>query len=143
MSDIDDLQRRLNAALDRIGRGIAALPDASAPQNPPEDSGLQAKSDALEAQVAEQKTALAEMNREMNRLRKSNAQLREITQSLRTANESFLGDADTIDTALKMELEALRASHAAAEAEVRAVMDALAPLIAPAPATQRSQTEDV
>ena len=132
MTDIDDLQRRLNAALDRIGRGIDALPEAPAQVNPPEDGGLQAKVDALGTQIAEQKTALAEMNREMNRLRKSNAQLREITQSLRAANESHLGDPAQIDAALKAELEALHASHAAAEAEVRAVMEALAPMLAPA-----------
>ena len=123
----------------------APAPEPVAPVAAPvaePDTEAQDRIEALEAQVAEQKTALAEMNREMNRLRKNNAQLREVNQSLRSANESQLGDANLINKAMMTELEGLRAAQSASEAEARAIIDALAPMVSPAAELMASK-EDI
>ncbi len=162
MSEIDELQRRITAAMDRIGQGVETLaarpvtPAAPAvAQTDPQEildlrqaledernanaqleervRSVRAKQEdlvgALQQQVDDQKTAMAAMNREMNRLRKNNQQLRAINKSLREANEASLGDAHLINKAMLTELEGLRATQAASEAEARAILDALSPLI--------------
>lgn len=159
MSEIDEFQRRITAAMDRIGQGVETLANrpaaAPAPQVDPEEvsdlrQSLESEREAnaqleerlralkvqneddlkaLQQQVEEQKTGMAAMNREMNRLRKNNQQLRAINKSLREANEASLGDAHLINKAMLTELEGLRATQSASEAEARAILDALSPLI--------------
>ena len=66
MSDIDDLQRRLSAALDRIGQGVADM--AAAPKDAGQDVDAIRKSlddamaakDRLETRMAELDAELAE-----------------------------------------------------------------------------------
>ena len=136
---------RLSEAVEQAAAAPAPAPEPVAPVATPvaePDTEAQDRIEALEAQVAEQKTALAEMNREMNRLRKNNAQLREVNQSLRSANESQLGDANLINKAMMTELEGLRAAQSASEAEARAIIDALAPMVSPAAELMASK-EDI
>ena len=128
MSDIDDLQRRLSAALDRIGQGVADM--AAAPKDAGQDVDAIRKSldDAMAAKDRLE-TRMAELDAELARLRQSNEQLRAVCQSLRASNESGLSDPESINIALAAELEAFRATQSANEAEVRAILDALSPLV--------------
>ena len=75
-------------------------------------------------------TRLSDMSQETDRLRQANTDLRETIQALREAGEEKLGDPAKIDTAMAAELESLRAVQATSEAEARAILDALAPLLA-------------
>ncbi|WP_136635259.1 hypothetical protein [Pseudooceanicola onchidii] len=127
MSEIDELQRRIGAALDRIGQGVAGISAAApAPQAP--DNTEKDVAEALAARDRLQ-TQLADMERDMARLRQSNDQLREVNEALRAANEAQVGDSQLINSALSAEVEALRAAHAASQTEVRAILDALTPLV--------------
>lgn len=127
MSEIDELQRRLTAALDRIGQGISALGAPTDAAQPSEDMG-KAFSDAVAAKALLE-ARIAEMERDLARLSRSNDQLRGVNQSLRTANEAQVGDSQLVNSALSAEVEGLRASHAASQTEVRAILDALGPLL--------------
>ncbi len=132
MSEIDDLQRRLTAALDRIGQGVQSLSAA-----PKEDRSsaqtiedLRKNLDDLRKSNTALQTRLSDMSQETDRLRQANTDLRETIQALRAAGEEKLGDPAKIDTAMAAELESLRAVQATSEAEARAILDALAPLLA-------------
>lgn len=131
MSEIDELQRRINAALDRIGQGITAVKQSEAAEGPdgqPSEDVAKALEDAKSAQ-ARLEGHIVEMERDMARLRKSNDHLREVNEALRSANEAQVGDSQLINSSLSAEVEALRASHAASQTEVRAILDALTPLV--------------
>jgi prefoldin subunit 5 len=81
---------------------------------------------------------IVELEGDLARLGKSNDQLREVNEALRSANEAQVGDSQLINSALSAEVEALRASHAASQTEVRAILDALAPLVAADTATEEA-----
>ena len=134
MSEIDDLQRRLTAALDRIAAGVAELPQpTSTPSGADSDEAVNREErDAAVTARTRIEARLVEMERDLTRLRQSNDQLRETSQALRDANEARVGDSQLINAALAAELEALRTTHAAGQTEVRAILDALAPLVGPA-----------
>ncbi len=167
MSDIDALQSRILAAMDRIGSGIDALEPAASGADPGEIEVLRSaleeeklanaqlserinklKSDhAAELEAAQSAAVppvpavdperLAALDTELQRLRKANDQLRASNASLREANEAGVGEPQLINAAVLAELEALRASRAAETAEANAIMDQLVPLLDGA----RSQTE--
>lgn len=155
MSDIVELERRITAALARIGEGIDRL-DAADRDLPSRDE-MEALRDALEAErsanaeLSERVTALrtgqesdaAEHARlveglradisglegEVQRLRSVNARLRETSAALRDANAQGLGDAGAIDAAMRAELEALEQLRASDRAELDAIVAELMPLI--------------
>ncbi|EAQ01483.1 hypothetical protein OB2597_01302 [Pseudooceanicola batsensis HTCC2597] len=135
MSEIDELQRRLAVAMDRIGQGIGAIgeprPAPGADANALEDM-RKALAEARAARTGLE-TRLAELSAEVDRLRQTNENLLELSQALRAANEARLGDAELIDRTMAAELESLRAAQAVSEAEARAILDALAPLLAETP----------
>ncbi len=85
---------------------------------------------ALEERVAEQQTAMARLDGDLQRLRAANDQLMETSAALREAQEAGLADPDLIDRAMQAELEALRARQAADAAETGAVLAALGALVA-------------
>lgn len=132
MSDIDDLQRRLAAAMDRIGQGVATLADKSdaAGKTTQALEDMRKTLDDLRKTNASLQTRLSDLSQESVRLREANTDLRETIQALREAGEDKLGDPAKIDTAMAAELESLRAVQATSEAEARAILDALAPLLA-------------
>ncbi|WP_375173304.1 hypothetical protein [Pseudooceanicola sp.] len=140
MSEIDELQRRIGAALDRIGQGIAPLTSPGAGTDDAAQPVGDIAKDLADAQEARSRLQdqLAEMERDIARLKKSNDQLREVNEALRTANEAQVGDSQLINSALSAEVEALRASHAASQTEVRAILDALTPLVGDTPATEEA-----
>lgn len=150
MSDIDALQQRLTAAMDRIATGLGGLDaagadEAAALQTALEDERvvtaqltervrkLSERLDQAEAQATaavEAATArVAELDFELQRLRTANEQLRESNAALRTANEEGVGEPNLINKSMMAELEGLRAARAADVAEASSIIGALTPLL--------------
>ncbi|SLN09933.1 hypothetical protein PEL8287_00126 [Roseovarius litorisediminis] len=146
MSQIDELQRRITAALDRIGQGLDGLSTAAGP-SASEDEGLrqqleeetlanaqlqervkalkekqQAQAAMAELAQSEQAEALRKLDAELQSLRKANQQLRENNQALRDANAAGVGEPHLINKAMLAELDGLRAARAADRAEIDAVL---------------------
>lgn len=154
MSDVTEFERRITAALERIGMGLDGLEriDPNRP-DPAEIDGLR---EALEsertanAQLNErvkairerQETQVARLDRraqemteraeqlevELERLRGVNARLRETSAALRAANAEGLGDPEAIDAAMAAELDALAALREGDRAELEAILAELKPL---------------
>lgn len=151
MSDIDELQRRITAALDQVAYGLDKLA-ATAPAGPDEATltaledertanaqlqervrALRKKSDsdlsALTTQLEEGTARAAQLDIELQRLRRANDQLTEACRALREANTEGVGEPDLVNKAMQAELEALRAARAADVAEASAILANLQPLV--------------
>lgn len=151
MTDITELESRLSAALDRIGQGLDRIENAG-PRG--DDGALGAELDAqqqanveledrfkalreeqdnrlaaFEARIEAQNAQMAELDGQLQALRHSNAELREVAGELREAMEAELADPELIDRAMAAELEALRAERDAEVAELGAVLSELKPLV--------------
>ncbi|MBN2906489.1 MAG: hypothetical protein JXJ18_07265 [Rhodobacteraceae bacterium] len=154
MSDITELERRITAALERIGQGLEGL-ERSDPDRP-DPAELEALREALEsertvnAQLNERVKAISErqetqvtrrerraaqmvaraeaLEGEVDKLKAINAQLRQTSAALRAANAQGLGDAAAIDAAMRVELEALALLRASDRAELEDIVGELAPL---------------
>jgi DNA repair exonuclease SbcCD ATPase subunit len=150
MSEIDALQQRLTAAMDRIASGMGALGSAAAGNSEALETALvdeklanaqlgervrklAEKQEAVAAKMAAAQEAAqartAELDLELQRLRKANDQLRQSNAALRKANEEGVGEPHLINKAMMAELEALRAARAADVAETSSIIGALAPLL--------------
>lgn len=148
MSDISTLESRITAALDRIRQGL----DAAAGQTAA-DPALQAALDQERAQNAElvervrvlkerqdtqvasltlraetQSKHLMKLDEELQQLRASNVQLRDMNAKLREAVTTGLAP-ELHDAAVNAEIEALSAQRSADAAEIDAILDELKPLI--------------
>jgi len=170
MIEIEALEQRITAALDRIGRGMAALETPGPAIAPPFFEAAPARADPaeaeriaaleralederiangqleervrvlkerqdgrvaeLEAQVRAQAGRYGAIDAELQRLRQSHADLREVTARLRAAVAAETGSPELVNRAMLAELDALRAARAADRAEIDAVMAELKPLIA-------------
>jgi hypothetical protein len=153
MSDIAELERRISAALERIGRGIERGLDRTDPSPAPpvldatvapDIAALIAERDAAlsEAQAARDEavrlqTAVDLLTRQldghgldMQRMRKTVIQLRETLRGLREAQVAALPDAGLVHSALIAELEALRTERHADLIEMEAIIAELKPLTA-------------
>lgn len=115
MDDITGLERRLTAAMDRIGHAVAAYD--TAPKGPSEEE-LAAKA-ALEAELAQLREALAAEQ-------EASAQLRERIEAMKALKDE---QQERIAT-LEAEAGALAKARADDRAELDAVMAALEPLVA-------------
>lgn len=155
MQDLTELEQRLAAALDRIGAGLASLPDGgtakaiTAPGNDlqsdlDEERMLSAQLNERlravkekEAQSQQQFTAkLDQMSQlldtqgaELKRMRNTTVQLREVLRILREASAQGLSDPHLVNRAMLTELEALRATRHTEVAELDEILAELAPLI--------------
>ena len=145
MSDIDEMQTRLASAMGRISQALEAAQHAQGERNKlqaaleEEKAGnakLQEHMRQLTANRAEQEGAtaaararMAELDRDLQRLRRSHDALREINAALRKANAQGMGAPDLINAALAAELEALRAARATETAELNAILSTLTPLL--------------
>lgn len=161
MSDIEELQRRITAAMDQVAFGLeklapatAAGPDAETVKLLEEERtanaqlqervrGLRTKSETetatLRAKVEEGEARMAQLDIELQRVRRANAQLSDACAALRDANAEGVGDAHLINKAMLAELEALRAARAADVAEASVILASLQPLVdaaATSPSTQ-------
>jgi chromosome segregation ATPase len=157
MSDIAELERRITAALERIGSGLDRLASAPAGVAPAAEEGeALGLREALEeertvnAQLAERLRALKEKDGEahatlsarveqltrqldtqgleLQRLRKTTVQLREQLRTLRETQEGAV-DPHLINKSMLAELEALRAARAAETQELDEILSELAPII--------------
>lgn len=112
-AQLEERNRTLNARLADIP--AAPLPDA-----------------ALQEQVAAQRESMADLDSELSRLRLSNDMLRQTCEELRAALQAGLGEPHLINQAMLAELESLRADRSIERAEVRAVLDAIEPVLSEA-----------
>lgn len=159
MKELAELERRINHALDRIAQGIERMPtgEGAGPASAPDGTEIDALQAALKAekartaQLAEKLRAtpresggnVAQLQRkidrltsqldvqglELQRLKKTNAQLTETLRALRQASESGVADASGINRALQAEVEALRAERLSEIAEMDEILAELKPLI--------------
>ena len=156
MSDIEELNGRILAAMDRVAKGVDALGKNDAGQI----EGLQQALDeekqvnaqlservrvlaerqdqaiaALEAKAEEATSRVAALDEELQKLKKANGLLTEACGALRDANAEGVGDATLINKAMEAELEAIRAMRSAEVAEADQILSALTPLLAARAAT--------
>jgi uncharacterized protein (DUF885 family) len=152
MNDITELERRITAALDRIGAGISGIGgsgdstaetaklrealEAEQTVNAQLEERVKAIRDrqeqtvsALEAEVARLREAAGQHQAELQRLKRIGAQLRQNNVALREANEQGVGDAHLINKAMLTELDALRTTREADRTELDAILGALKPLL--------------
>ena len=156
MQDITELEKRITAALERIGKGVdrlAAQPRQAvsvAPSAAPADSALRAQLEeekSLTAQLqarlraAKDREAKGDLQEkvdrltqeldvqglELQRMRRVNASLREQLEALRTAAASGATEPGLINKAMAAELEALRATRLTEMAEMDEILAALEP----------------
>jgi uncharacterized protein (DUF885 family) len=163
MSNIDELQRRITAAMDRVAAGMEKLSSAEPAVDPDtaqalEDErtanaqltervrSLKTKSDAemagLRTQVEESEARMAQLDVELQRVRRANAALTEACTALRDANEEGVGDPHLINKTMLAELEGLRAARAADVAETSAILAALTPLVDAAASPERREQQE-
>ena len=156
MSDIEDHEKRLTAALERISSGLDKL-----------GAGGSGDADALKTELDEEKLANAQLQErlktltarqaaadeaaadkatqldlELQRLRQANAELRTSNTALREANAKGVGEPHLINKAMLAELEALRAARAAEIAEAESIISALTPLLDEAGAIKEEDETD-
>ena len=152
MSDISALESRITAALDRIRQGIEAK---QAPAEPDEGLSSELESEraanaelvervrqlkdrqdtqvaSLTGRVESQRAQMMQLDEELQRLRASNAQLREMNARLREAVTKGLSP-ELLDEAVAAEVEAMEAQRSAEAAELDAILAELKPLIEEVP----------
>ncbi len=161
MSDIDGLERRITAALERIGKSVDGFEASSGGADPEELAALKAaledeklvtaqleertkklhaqldtKSTGLAEELEAQRMATAKLDMEMQRMRAANEQLRTSNAALREANEKGVGEPHLINKAMLAELEGLRAARAVDVAETGAIVDTIGALLSHAATTE-------
>jgi chromosome segregation ATPase len=152
MSDISVLEGRITAALDRIRRGVEAQGHAAS-SDPSLEAAL-ADERAANAELVERVRVLKErqdtqvasltkrvetqrgqmmaLDAELQRLRASNAQMREMNTQLRDTVTEGLAP-ELVNAAVAAEIEALQAQRSADAAEADAILAELKPLVEEAP----------
>jgi murein L,D-transpeptidase YcbB/YkuD len=147
MSDMSALEGRITAALDRIRQGIEAkdLRDGDAElraaleteraANAELVARVRALKDRQDTQVAslterveKQRGQLAAYDAQMQTLRASNVQMREINTKLRDAVTEGLAP-DLVNAAVAAELQAIQDQRRAEAAEIDAILTELKPLV--------------
>lgn len=83
----------------------------------------------LESNVEAGRGRSARMDRELQRLRQVNAELRDINTQLREAVSEGVSEPHLVNKAMLAELEALRATRAADAAEMDSILEELTPII--------------
>ena len=169
MSQINELEARITAALDRIAQGLEARQETGPETTSDEVAALKqqledeklanaqleervkalrdklaAAEAANEAWQSEQSQAMRKLDHDLQSLRKANQQLRDNNQALREANQSGGAEPHLINKSMLAELEGLRATRAADRDEVEAVLAELGQVIngSADPETQNSKTEE-
>jgi chromosome segregation ATPase len=156
MQDIAELEKRITAALERIGKGldrISAVPRAVAPAaaaQPAGDAALRVQLEeekALNAQLQERLRTLRERESkadlqakidkltqqldvqglELQRMRRTASTLRDQLAALRAAQADGVTEPQLINKTLAAELDALRALRLSEMAEMDEILTALEP----------------
>jgi chromosome segregation ATPase len=153
MQDIAELEQRITAALERIGKAMEQLgtqPRTTQPAPAASEAGLRAQLEeekALRAQLQERLRNLKDRDAktdlqaridkltqqldvqglELQRMRRTNASLREQLASLQSAQAEAVTEPHLINKAMAAELEALRALRLTEMAEMDEILAALEP----------------
>ncbi len=156
MQEISELEKRITAALERIGKGVDRLGQVSKPvltSAGATEAALRSQLDdekALTAQLQERLRAAKErepkgdlqdrierltrqldvQGLELQRMRRTAAALRDQLAALRDAQAAGLSEPQLINRAMAAELDALRALRLAEVAEMDEILAALEPHIA-------------
>lgn len=158
MQEIAELERRITAALERIGRGVESLGTGGLVSDAVGSSaGVQALNEALqeeqmanaqlserlrvvhekdaaekavvEAELAAANAQLATQAQELSRLRRTMAQLNSELSELRVVASEGVVEPEHINRAMLAELDALRTARASEAEELGDIVAALNPLI--------------
>ena len=151
MTDVAELEKRISAALDRIGTGLEAFGGTgdtgkvaslqeSLQAEKTASAQLQERVNAikekqeklvggLETDVENLRSELAKHDGDLAALKNANEQLRANNQALRDANQQGLGDVDLINKGMVAELDALRLSRDTDRKELDAILLDLKPLL--------------
>jgi predicted nucleic acid-binding Zn-ribbon protein len=158
MQEIAELEKRITAALERIGKGVDRLAQAPRGAAQPTSAGeaaLRARLEdekSLNAQLQEKLRAAKErepkgdlqdkvdrltrqldvQGLELQRMRRTAASLRDQLTALRAAEAAKVTDPSLINKAMAAELDALRAQRLTEVAEIDEILAALDPHIAEA-----------
>ena len=157
MQDITELEKRITAALERIGKGMDRLSTQGRVAAASTAGAAPGQDAALRAQLEEEKSLTAQLQArlraakdreakgdlqekvdrltqdldvqglELQRMRRVNASLREQLESLRTAQSAGVPEAGLINKAMLTELDALRAMRLSEVAEMDEILAALEP----------------
>lgn len=164
MTEIEELQRRIVAALDRIGQGLEGR-EAAGDAGEVADLRQQLEDERLanaqleervrklksrqeavqaEAEAAREATAarLEKLDKELQSLRKANQQLRDNNVALREANAQGVGDPHLINKAMLAEIEGLRASRATDRAEADVILSELGKVLEASDGADETRTEE-
>lgn len=116
MQDITELERRISAALARIGQGIEALaaPAPEAATGPVDESAL---------------VEIGRLNDALDEEKMANAQLNERLRVLRAREGEVRAELEAKVAELQAELAALRAERAEEAAEIAEIVAALTPIV--------------
>ncbi|PHQ97248.1 MAG: hypothetical protein COB40_05350 [Marinosulfonomonas sp.] len=151
MTDVAELEKRIAAALERIGAGLGNLTPGQSGANVSElqealDTertanaqlservlAIKNKQESLvkdmEAEVAKLREELSGSDEHVQKMKRVNRKLRENNRALRDANKQGVGDPELINTGMDAELDALRASRESDRAELDAILVELKPLV--------------
>jgi molecular chaperone GrpE (heat shock protein) len=159
MIDISDLESRIVTALDRIQAGAARLAaprgdDEVAAPDPAVIADLEqrladerlanaqledrvkvlkerqeTKLAALEGEVAAERDRVQRMDADLQRLRQSTAEMRELVAQLRSAVTDGLAEPELVNRAILAELDAVKALRDADRGELEAILQELRPII--------------
>jgi len=151
MSEVNALESRLTAALDRIragvdGLGTGALGDASSAlkaqlseertanaQLEERVKALKERQDnkiaELEARVTSYRKQMSDLDAELQKLRTSNADLRDMNAKLRAAAADGMSQPELLNRALMAEVDALKTQRSADATEVDAILAELKSLV--------------
>ena len=145
MTEIAELERRITAALDRIGAGVGRIGDGAKTQAAELEAERAAKAAlenqiranedrqeamlaALQGEIVSLKSLLAEVDADLQRLRAVNSDLRSSNAALREANAAGLADPDLVNEALRREVQALQALDETNRAEIDRALALLEPI---------------
>jgi hypothetical protein len=151
MSNIEELERRINVAFDRIGQavdgfvpappaiGTAELRDALMTEQTNNAQLMERLRVAQEREASQAAEAAGTVDRltraldaqglELQRMKKTVIQLRESLRALRGAQAEALADPHLVNKAMLTELEALRATRLTEMAQMEEILAELHPLI--------------
>lgn len=146
MANIEELEGRVSAALERIGRaldrmseggqGLDAELEAERGANAALEERVRAIQERQETTVAELedentrlRTALEERDGGLQRIRAVNEALRDANAKLREANRQGIADATLVNEAMEAEIAALRGQRATERAEIEEIVARLAPVV--------------
>ncbi|WP_227267886.1 hypothetical protein [Roseobacter weihaiensis] len=150
MSDIEELNSRIMAAMDRVAQGVEAISQADTGEAEALARALEEEKEvnaqlservrvlgerqeqavaAMEAKTQAATERLTALDTELQQLRKANGMLTEACEALREANAAGVGEPHLINQSMMAELESIRAMRSAEMAEAQEIITALTPLL--------------